>query len=529
MDDDPGAVADSIRQHYERWVAVANQTQPRDTDARRARLERLEDLITNQLKFTRADTQGNVNAGPIKLLILEQAKLEKEIEEEKEAQARELQAANEELLSALHNISPQTTPGTSTLPAALHRTQAETPTSDISPLNPITLNIHRSPDQAPLGSPVFGDGDDSRLNHDANLEIRQNPPREAINNQPSFARAQQSSHLSSQKRLPSTPLATNHQQKRPRLEEEPPSLTPGRSIEFSQVFQNGRATVKYRVVRFPSDTGHWYILECKDCNLSFDEADILAEATLHLIHGHAGSFVTAKDAIAKFGTRVLNCTHELASSNNDAFERTRPHAAVNNLSIPPLQPGTTPRGRRPEKKKVKKKPYQWTAPKDYSEVNPEVMNPQPGDIFACWQKPKGFYPVMILPWGRFERFDFEHTLQHTGLNEEIPICYSQARKTDTSPRPWANTWEDHGSRAHKRQYPVLFFDRVDFPIGCSVGWVPLHDLKVFDKSCPHTLRKELVEEYLDCQAECDAEKAEEEARRGQRSTEVSPLPRPFRY
>ena len=103
--DDPNAVASTIRQHYERWMAVANRTQPRETDARQARLERLEDL------FTRADTQGNANAKPIKLLILEQAKLEQEIEEEKEAHAKELQAANEQLLSALHGISPLPTSG----------------------------------------------------------------------------------------------------------------------------------------------------------------------------------------------------------------------------------------------------------------------------------------------------------------------------------------------------------------------------------------------------------------------------------
>lgn len=61
-------------------------------------------MITNQLKFTRADTQGNVNAKPIKLLIFEQAKLEQEIEAEKEAHVKEPQAANEQLLSALHVI-----------------------------------------------------------------------------------------------------------------------------------------------------------------------------------------------------------------------------------------------------------------------------------------------------------------------------------------------------------------------------------------------------------------------------------------
>lgn len=116
--DDPLAVADKIRQHYERWTVITNRAQPRDTDARKSCLERLEDLITNQLKFTRADTQGNVNAKPIKLLILEQARLEQEIEE-KEAYAKELQAANEQLFKALHDISPLPTSRASTLPTAL--------------------------------------------------------------------------------------------------------------------------------------------------------------------------------------------------------------------------------------------------------------------------------------------------------------------------------------------------------------------------------------------------------------------------
>lgn len=42
----------------------------------------------------------------IKLLILEQAKLKKEMEEEKRAHAKELQASNEKLLSALDKTNP---------------------------------------------------------------------------------------------------------------------------------------------------------------------------------------------------------------------------------------------------------------------------------------------------------------------------------------------------------------------------------------------------------------------------------------
>lgn len=191
-------------------------------------------------------------------------------------------------------------------------------------------------------------------------------------------------------------------------------MTPGRSIEFREVFQNGMDAVKYKIVQFPYDTGHWYILECKDCDKIFTANPPLSEAELHLNIEHlAHASTTPELTIQRFGTRVLHCTAELARSNNNACKRV---PGVVNSAGPQTtsQPTRTPSRGRP-KKKAKMKPYQWESPKSYNELKPEVLNPQPGDIFACWQKPKGFYPVMIVPWGRFERFDFVHTLQHRVL------------------------------------------------------------------------------------------------------------------
>ncbi|KAJ3459076.1 hypothetical protein MRS44_015149 [Fusarium solani] len=485
--DDPNAVASTIRQHYERWMAVANRTQPRETDARQARLERLEDLVTSQLKFTRADTQGNANAKPIKLLILEQAKLEQEIEEEKEAHAKELQAANEQLLSALHGISPL-------------------PTSGHSLLNPNARGADRDTSQAQHGSTVLGDDSRSAPNLELDPQISQTHGREPAIHRSRHSHPPQPNHSSTHKRLPNSSAPPIPHPKRSRLEENPPSLTPGRSIEFREIFQNGMDAVKYKIVEIPYDTGH-------------------CEAELHINIEHlAHASTTPELTIQRFGTRVLHCTAELARSNNNACKRV---PGVVNSAGPQTtsQPTRTPSRGRP-KKKAKMKPYQWESPKSYNELKPEVLNPQPGDIFACWQRPKGFYPVMIVPWGRFERFDFVHTLQHTGLDEEIPDCYAQAQKADTRPRPWAEGYENHGLRAHKRMYPVLFFDKVNFPRGCSVGWVPLHDLKVFDENCPHTLLKELVKDYLEYQAECDAEAAEKAKRnRIRHLTNCGPIPR----
>ncbi|KAL6355355.1 hypothetical protein LRP88_10943 [Fusarium phalaenopsidis] len=473
--DDPDAVASIIRQHDERWMAVANRTQPRDTDARQARLQRLEYLIANQLKFTRADTQGNINA-------------------------KELQAANEQLLSALHGIYPLPTPRTSTLPTALDRIQAETPTSEASPLNPNTRGADRDTSQVQHGSTVLSNDGHSAPNLELDPQISQTHGREPAIHRSPRPRPQQPSHSSTHKRPSNTSTAQISHPKRSRLEEQPASLTPGRSIEFREVFQNGMDAVKYKIVQFRYDTGHWYILECKDCDKIFTADFPLSEAQLHLSINHLAQASTSLEiTIQRFGTRVLHCTAELAQSNNSACKRV---LGVVDSAGPrrTSQPIRTPsRGRL--KKKAKTKPYQWEAPKRYSELKPEVLNPQLGDIFACWQKPKGFYPVMIVPWGRFERFDFVHALQHTGLDEEIPNCYAQAQKTDTRPRLWPEGYENHGLRAHKRMYPVLFFNKVNFPRRCSVGWVPLHDFKVFDENCPQTLRKELVKDYLEYQAE----------------------------
>ncbi|KAI8711394.1 hypothetical protein NCS52_01402600 [Fusarium sp. LHS14.1] len=528
--DDPLAVADKIRQHYERWTVITNRAQPRDTDARKSRLENLEDLITNQLKFTRADTQGNVNAKPIKLLILEQARLEQEIEEEKEAYAKELQAANEQLFKALHDISPLPTPRASTLPTALVGIQVETPTNEASSLNSNARGADRDTSQAQHGIIVLSDGSHSASNLELDLQRSQSHRREPTIHRSPRPYSQQPSHAPTHKRPPNTSAVPISHLKRARLEEQPLSLTPGRSIEFRDVFQNGTDAVKYKIVQFPYDTGQWYILECKDCDKIFPADFPLSEAQLHLSVDHtAYASASLEVTIQRFGTRVLHCTAELARSNNNANKGL---LGVVNSAGPHTtsQLTRTPSRGRP-KKKAKMKPYQWEAPKSYSELKTEVLDPQPGDIFACWQKPRGFYPVMIVPWDRFERFEFVHTLQHTGLDEEIPGCYAQAQKTDTRPRPWAEGYENHGLRAHKRMYPVLFFDTVNFPRGCSVGWVPLRDLKMFDQNCPHTLHKELVKDYLEYQAECDAEAAEKATREELRglagATNCGPIPRPW--
>lgn len=157
----------------------------------------------------------------------------------------------------MSSISPLPTPQTSTLPTALDRIQTETPTSEASPLNPNARGVDRDTSQSQHGSTVLGNDGHSAPNLELDPQISQTHGREPAIHRSPRPRPQQPSHSSTHKRPSNTSAAPIPYPKRARLEEQPPSLTPGRSIEFREVFQNGTGAVKYKIVQFPYDTGHW--------------------------------------------------------------------------------------------------------------------------------------------------------------------------------------------------------------------------------------------------------------------------------
>ncbi|KAJ4269756.1 hypothetical protein NW762_001424 [Fusarium torreyae] len=96
--------ANTIRQRCEALLAATNQIRSPANIARQERLEYLQRSIEYELKFTRADTLGNVNAGPITQLILEKARLEDEIERDKNDYTQKLQDAHDLLASSFQSI-----------------------------------------------------------------------------------------------------------------------------------------------------------------------------------------------------------------------------------------------------------------------------------------------------------------------------------------------------------------------------------------------------------------------------------------
>src|ERR1700709_1412728 len=71
--------------------------------------------------------------------------------------------------------------------------------------------------------------------------------------------------------------------KRPRADD-PGSSRPrkmrkkGRTIDFQDVFQSGRADHKHTIVEFPKDADKWYILRCDVHKMHFGQSPILGAA-----------------------------------------------------------------------------------------------------------------------------------------------------------------------------------------------------------------------------------------------------------
>ncbi|KAF5011578.1 hypothetical protein FDECE_2343 [Fusarium decemcellulare] len=492
-------------------AAAVSRIQLPQNDARQQRYDYLEGLIKHQLKFSREDTWGDINTEHIEELVLERHKLRSEIKSDREAYAQQLRDANNQLVDTLNGVFPRLT-----TPAAIHSTPGSSHVQDASiptpartsPSDQSNRGSDHAGNQAPPGDGLCMGDDNNRIQYDEPGVMRDTnliQQHGNIYDQASLSNTDQTNHSRIRRRnsTASITATASHQAKRVRYDEGPTSLTSDRSIEFDDVFKDGRAEVKYKIVQYPRCRGNWYILECKECPKHFRSGDVLRGAMTHLRSKDHSSYLLATNQLAlkRFGTLVLNCNRELAEKNNAVCEQEHPR-----IQIPPAAKAI-----RNRPKRQSKKPYRWEAPTSYSQLRPEVVDPQPGDIFACWwhRRTQGvFYPVMVLPWGCFERFRFARSLQHTGLDKIIPDCYEGAQRDDVSPRPWAAGYEDNGPLAHKRKFPVLFFGKINFPMDCEVGWVPLHDLKKFDEDCPNTDCKDLVEEYLECKASHEKEEAE---------------------
>ncbi|KAH6884012.1 hypothetical protein B0T10DRAFT_362784, partial [Thelonectria olida] len=98
-----------------------------------------------------------------------------------------------------------------------------------------------------------------------------------------------------------------------------------------------------------------------------------------------------------------------------------------------------------------------------------------------WSKSREWHAVLVLPGVATEQpidIGFSGPIQDLGLTEQLPPCYTYDPQTGIL--DWRENYKDGGSLVTERQFPVMYFDGLDFPSRSSVGWVAANDLQSVD-------------------------------------------------
>ncbi|KAH7118416.1 hypothetical protein EDB81DRAFT_767037 [Dactylonectria macrodidyma] len=281
-------------------------------------------------------------------------------------------------------------------------------------------------------------------------------------------------------------------QKRARVGQTEPAETK-RTIEFDEVFQDGNAAIKHTIVQFRDE---WYILLCDEHGLSFKHHPIMSAAKHLNGRAHGKLPKDHEMAIKHLGVRVLNCSAKLAEENNrvclvayrTGYEPSKLRTRTKNnksecIHVSPLLEQTdqhvdTPLGNRGSAC-VNGRGKSGRRPRKQFDG---IVDPTPGGIYlGYWSKSREWQAVLVLPGVATEQpidIGFSGTIQDLGLTEQLPQCYTYDPQTGIL--DWQEGYKDGGPLVTERQFPVMYFDGLDFPSESSVGWVAANDLQSVD-------------------------------------------------
>ncbi|KAI9147615.1 serine threonine protein kinase, CMGC group [Paramyrothecium foliicola] len=99
-----------------------------------------------------------------------------------------------------------------------------------------------------------------------------------------------------------------------------------RTVTFTDVYQNGQAPTKYRILdkRWGGNKVKWFIFHCDEHNLAFSSKSPLHKGSRHLRKEHYKEMVERsyswKVVYKHLGIEVTQCTDELARMNNEAID-----------------------------------------------------------------------------------------------------------------------------------------------------------------------------------------------------------------
>ncbi|RMJ13495.1 hypothetical protein CDV36_006835 [Fusarium kuroshium] len=266
-------------------------------------------------------------------------------------------------------------------------------------------------------------------------------------------------------------------------------------------------TIVCAPVGVPSSDGLWYILHCDEHEQAFQHP-ALRGAAAHLKGSKHGLpwYPTSLEVVKHFGVEVVDCDAELAEKNNSLA------LAVNQASKKSPESNKEPlECKVDEKSSPKKRQYESNdynesevKEKEISKRHPKqrrlsgITRPIPGRIYlAYWETTKDWLPALVLPHIGLEAFGIPSTLEELGLMKNTPDCLRC--ESDTQNLKWREGYEHDGTHAMDRQFPVLFFDRREFPENASAGWVKasdLQELRVFHTSSRLVPNLKVAKKYL---------------------------------
>ncbi|KAB5546788.1 hypothetical protein GE09DRAFT_1060412 [Coniochaeta sp. 2T2.1] len=283
-----------------------------------------------------------------------------------------------------------------------------------------------------------------------------------------------------------------------------------KTTEFADVFQNGEAELKHKIVEHPKGSGNWFILRCDDHNVHFGYRAILS-AMRHLSSKqlHGGLRQEASVAVQELGICVLNCDAARAKENNDVFAaalrdgyKVQKGISADDSGHRDLQAAL-----RSQLENVSRTPHEPATDED-EPVPPAsrrslktfdgITDPVVGELYLASWHPRGspsspdWYAVVVLPIDSFEKVGISGSISETRLTNYVPVCYESDRKTRTI-IGWADDYKDGGPRATQRKFPVMYFDddqtmpsKGDLPVPFPefLDWLAASRLRAFGACGP---------------------------------------------
>ncbi|KJZ70518.1 hypothetical protein HIM_10104 [Hirsutella minnesotensis 3608] len=154
------------------------------------------------------------------------------------------------------------------------------------------------------------------------------------------------------------------------------------------------------------------------------------------------------------------------------------------------------------------------------ENQPKV--PIPGEVYLTREGPNARSAVLLLPTENLHEVGVPYTLDRLGLTKHIPECYEYSRREKIF--RWRKGYEDGGHLVHQRQYPVMYFDGLDFPRTSAVGWVAAEDLGILDsedaKVCKLVEHAGQVRRYLSQREEFRAKRGPDHGNTARRAASI---------